>query len=409
MRINAGRLQESLRQMSEIGATAGGGVSRMALSDEDKAARDLLRRWMEEAGLEVLVDDLGNMRGRRPGREAGPAVMLGSHLDTPELGGIFDGTIGVLGALEIVRTLNDHEVTTRYPVEIVNFTNEEGARFEPAMQGSGVVAGVFSRDYIYSRTDQQGLRIDDELRRIGYLGDAAARPAAVRAFLELHNEQNARLDEAELPVGVVEGVNGITWSEVTIEGEANNGPTPMRYRHDAMLAAARVIDGVDRIVRELDDEAMGTVGRIKAEPNIINVIPGKVVFTVDLRHPDNDRLDLLVERVEGLLGQVCTEVGVAGRMERFWTSQRTPFDPQVIDAVQTACEEIGAGYLRLWSGAGHDARYMADICPTGMIFIRNKDGHSHREDEYCAPEDVEASVNVMLLATMMLAKAEVQG
>lgn len=253
VRINSRRLHDSLEDMSRIGATAGGGVTRLALSDDDRAGRDLLRKWMEEAGLQVRVDDFGNMIGSRPGTDPGPPVRMGSHADTQPRGGRYDGTLGVLGALEVIRTLNDLNMTTCRPLEVVNWTNEEGARFEPAMQCSGAVAGAFTRESVYERTDAHGLRFEDELRRIGYLGGEEHRPGPAAAYVELHIEQGPALEAAGVPVGVVEGIVGIIWQEVTMVGQADHaGPSPMALRHDALVAASHIISAVDEIPRAID-------------------------------------------------------------------------------------------------------------------------------------------------------------
>ncbi len=404
LRINSERLHKRLRTLAQIGATAGGGVTRLALSDEDKAGRDLLKTWMVEAGLEVSVDDVGTMVGRRPGIEAGPPVLLGSHLDSVVRGGNFDGPLGVLGALEVIRTLNDHGITTRRPIAVVNWTNEEGVRFEPAMMCSGVAAGRFDRAYVYERTDREGKRFEDELRRIGYQGDEVHRPLPAAAYLELHIEQGPVLDTEDVPVGVVEGITGITWLDVTIEGQADHaGPSPMRLRHDALAAAAPIISGVERLVLEQDDIAVATVGRLIVEPNVINTIPGKVVFSVDFRHPDPAVLEAQVERLESLVADVARERGVHANIRRFWTSEPTPFNPDVIATVISAVESLGFPVRRLWSGAGHDAKYVADVCPAGMIFVRSRAGLSHCEAEYSDPADVEAGVNVLLGAALRLA------
>lgn len=406
LRIQPRRLHESLRRLAEIGATPGGGVSRLALSDEDRRARDLLRSWMLEAGLEVRVDDLGNMTGRRAGREDGPPLTLGSHLDTVRNGGRYDGALGVLSALEVVRTLNDQGIVTRSPIELVNWTNEEGARFEPAMMASGAFAGRFSRDEVYGKTDGSGLRFEDELRRIGYLGKQTDRPARPATYLELHIEQGPELEDVDVPVGVVEGIVGITWLEITVEGQADHaGATPMPLRRDALVAAARMIDAVDMLARGQDDVTVGTVGRLALEPNVINVIPGRVVFSVDLRHPEADTLERLVKHLEEQVMDVAVATAVKAAIERFWTSPPTPFDSRVIRAIDSAVSELGLPVQRMWSAAGHDAKYLAEICPAGMIFVRSQAGLSHCEQEYSTPEDIEAGANTLLLTTLRLAGA----
>src|SRR5215217_6766210 len=386
--VDGARLNDSLLELAGIGATPGGGVTRLAVSDEDRAGRDLLRSWMEQAGLTVLVDDFGNMTGLRRGTTDEPPVLLGSHCDSVVNGGKFDGARGVLGALEVVRTLNDHGIVTRRPVAIVNWTNEEGVRFEPAMQCSGAVTGRFSRSEVYGRTDRRGLRFEDELRGIGYLGEEANRPLPASAYLELHIEQGPVLEAAGYPVGIVGGIVGITWIEVTIEGQPDHaGPSPMGLRHDALAAAAQIVSGVERLALDLDEVAVATVGRLSVEPNVINTIPGRVTFSVDFRHPDRDVLEAQVVRLESLVADVATARGVRATVERFWTSEPTPFDRNVIGAVEHAVAELGLPSYTLWSGAGHDAKYLADVCPSGMIFVRSQGGLSHCEAEHSTPED----------------------
>ncbi len=406
MRINADRLHESLRQLAQIGATPGGGVTRLALSSEDRAARDLLRRWMAETGLRVRVDDFGNITGRRAGSESGAAVLMASHIDTVRCGGRYDGAYGVLGALEVMRTLNDLGVTTRRPLELVNWTNEEGVRFEPAMLASGAVAGRFTPEYVYGRTDYEGFRFGEELARIGYKGGRGDRPGPVAAYLELHIEQGPVLEDAGIPVGVVEGIVGITWSEIIADGRADHaGPSPMPLRRDALVAAARMIAGVDDIARAIEG-AVGTVGRIAAEPNVINTVPGRVTLSVDLRHPDAATLDRLYAGLERLVRDVMALTGVTIGVNRFWTSEPTPFASEVVNAVQAAADELGIPTQRVWSGAGHDAKYMQEVAPSAMIFARSANGLSHCEQEYSTPGDLEAGANVLLRAALRLAGVE---
>lgn len=404
MRINAERLNASLATMWEIGATPGGGVTRLALSDEDRQARGLLWRWLEDAGMTVRIDDFGTMIGRREGRENLPPVLLGSHLDSVTMGGRYDGVLGVMSALEVIRTLNDHDVVTRHPIEIVNWTNEEGARFQPALLGSGAVTGRFDKECVYSRVERDGLRFDDELRRIGYMGDAENRPVDGSTYLELHIEQGPQLEEEGLAVGVVDGIIGDTWMSVEIRGQADHaGPTPMHTRHDALLVAAGLIQGVNRIAIEAGDPAVGTVGRLDVQPNVINTVPGAVSMSVDLRSPESDRMSSMVDRVRSLAESIADEQGVEIELDRYWTMEPTPFAPTVTDAVVAACRELEQPEHHLWSGAGHDAKYAVDLWPSAMIFVRSRDGVSHSESEYTAPEDIALGGNVLLLSTMRLA------
>jgi N-carbamoyl-L-amino-acid hydrolase len=402
--INADRLHASLAELAQIGATTAAGVTRLALSDEDRQARDLLSAWLRDAGLDPNVDDVGNISAIRPGRDAGPPVLLGSHLDTVVRGGRFDGALGVMAALEVIRTLNDHGIETRLPVGLVNWTNEEGVRFEPAMTCSGVVTGRFTPEYVGERMDRAGLRFADELARIGYQGDAAHRPLPATAYLELHIEQGPVLEARGLPAGVVGGIVGITWNEVTITGQADHaGPSPMHLRHDALTAAAEIILGVEQIARQRDETAVATVGRIAAQPNVINTIPGQVTFSVDFRHSDPAILEGQVEKLQELVDGIAFRRGVTVAIERFWTSEPTPFDPNVQAAIRHAATALDIPIGELWSGAGHDAKYLADVCPSGMIFVRSEGGLSHCEAEYSAPADVEAGANLLLNAAITLA------
>jgi N-carbamoyl-L-amino-acid hydrolase len=404
LRINSPRLQASLAEMAAIGATAGGGVTRLALSDEDRQGRDLFCSWLRDAGLGPRIDDLGNISAIRPGRKTAPPVLLGSHLDTVVRGGKFDGALGVLGALEVLRTLNDYDVETGLSVGLVNWTNEEGVRFEPAMTCSGAVSGRFTTDYVLSRTDRHGLEFGSELQRIGYAGRADARPAMASAYVELHIEQGPVLESLDLAAGVVGGIVGITWSEVTLCGQADHaGPSPMHLRRDALAAAAEIVLGVERIAKERDETAVATVGRITVAPNVINTIPGTAVFSVDFRHSDPAILEGQVESLRRLVSEVAARRSIDAQIERFWTSEPTPFAPAVIEATRSAASDLGVRPGDLWSGAGHDAKYMADVVPTGMIFVRSRRGLSHCETEYSSPEDIKVGANLLLNTALRLA------
>lgn len=403
-RIDSNRLHARLRELAQIGETSGGGVTRLALSGEDRMGRDLLASWMRAAGLDLRIDDVGTMTGYRRGRRDAPPVLLGSHIDTVVRGGRYDGALGVLGALEAIETLNDLGIVTELPVALVNWTNEEGVRFEPAMTCSGVAAGRFERDEIYAKTDRGGLRFEDELRRIGYLGEQRNRPLPASAYLELHIEQGPVLEAASRPVGVVGGIVGIAWSEVTIRGQADHaGPSPMHLRRDALSAAAEIISGIERIAIDQDETAVATVGRLSLAPNIINTIPGEVTFSVDFRHRDPSILDLQVEQMRTLVRRVSEKRAVEGTVNHFWTSEPTPFAPHVTQAIAGAVDTLALPRFDLWSGAGHDAKYVADISPAGMIFVRSQGGLSHCEAEFSTPEDIATGVNVLLLAMLELA------
>ena len=404
IRVDADHLNLRLAELARIGATDGCGVTRLALTDEDRAGRDLLRHWMTGAGLDVRVDDMGNMVGVRAGRVDAPPVLIGSHLDTVVRGGRYDGALGVLAGLEVIETLNDHHVETRLPIALVNWTNEEGVRFEPAMTASGVVAGRFRREEIDARTDRAGLRLGDELERIGYRGDRSNRPALASAYLELHIEQGPVLEAAGQAVGVVGGIVGITWSEVVVTGQADHaGPSPMRLRRDALTAAARIVLAVERLAWDRDETAVATVGRLVVEPNVINTIPGRVAFSVDLRHAEPAVVEEQVAALEQIVSEVAAETSTEATLNRFWTSEPTPFAPDVIAATEATVADLGLDAGALWSGAGHDAKYLADLCPSGMIFVRSRGGLSHCEEEFSSPEDIAAGANILLHTALRLA------
>jgi len=402
--VDAGRLWSSLMAMAEIGKTPAGGVRRLALSDEDRRARDVLVRWLEEARCTVRVDDVGNIYGRRPGTDAGAApVVFGSHLDTVPTGGKFDGVLGVAGAVEVIRALNDAGIQTRRPLEVVDWTNEEGAWFPPAMLASGVVIGRFTLEEAYAARNPEGRTFGDDLRRIGYCGDPAHRLSEAAAYLELHVEQGPVLERAGVQIGVVEGVEGISWNHVEIIGaEAHAGPTPIDDRRDTLVAAARIIVSL-RAMAEASPGLRTTVGHIEVSPNAINVIAGSTTMTADLRARGADMLD----HASRGLAEACAAAGraerVAVRVSEFWRSPPTPFADAVIETVDAAAKERGFSRQRLWAGAGHDAKYVADQFPAGMIFVPSAGGTSHHEREWTEPEDCARGVTVLLDAVRRLA------
>ena len=404
MRINRQRLEETFTRLGTIGETPKGGLTRLALSDEDKRARDQMVAWMKAAGLRVSVDQMGNIFGERPGMEPLPPVMMGSHVDSVPTGGKYDGQLGVLCALEAIRTLNDRRVGTRHPVTVAIFTNEEGARFQPAMIASGVMAGKIPLEDAYNARDRNGIRLVDELERIGYLGSDPCVPRPIRAYLELHIEQGPLLEEEGRSVGVVEGIVAIAWSRLTLTGVQDHaGPTPMRIRHDALVAAAEVVRAVRTIPTRVGPETVATAGRLDVSPNITNAIPGRVVMSVDVRDPKEAN----VTRALGLLDQAVKDAsaseGVGYELEHYWRVPPTPFHPEVVGAVERAVQSIGVRYRRILSGAGHDAQYMAAICPTGMIFVPSRNGRSHCEEEFTPMDDIEHGANTLLRAMLDLA------
>ncbi len=404
MRINRKRLENSMAALGRVGETAKGGLNRLALTDDDRRGRDLLVRWMREAGLSVTVDQMGNIFGLRGARGPLPPVLLGSHADSVPTGGKYDGQLGVLCALEALRSLDDQKVTTRHPVGMVIFTNEEGARFQPAMIGSGVMAGKIPLEDAYNARDRDGVRLGDALERIGYLGPEPCVPRPIRAYLELHIEQGPMLEEEGLSVGVVEGIVAISWSRVTFHGVQDHaGPTPMRIRHDALVAAADVVRGVREIPRRLGGDLVATVGRLDVTPNITNAIPGRVSLAVDLRDPQDANLDRALALLDRVIQEAARSEGVRHEVEHYWRVPRTPFHPEVVGTIEAAARSLGCGQRRLLSGAGHDAQYMAAICPTGMIFVPSRGGRSHCEEEFTPMDDIEHGANTLFLAALDLA------
>jgi N-carbamoyl-L-amino-acid hydrolase len=402
LRIDATRLWDSIMETARIGATPKGGVCRLTLTDLDRQVRDWFTAACTAAGCAVTVDVLGNIFARRPGRNGAlPPIAIGSHLDTQPTGGKFDGIIGVLAGLEVLRTLNDAGIETEAPIEIINWTNEEGSRFAPAMLASGVFAGAFDVQYAYDRQDRDGLRFGDELDRIGYKGAAPAGDHALAAFFELHIEQGPILEAEGKTIGIVTGVQGIRWYEVTVTGrDSHAGSTPMALRSDALLGAARMIDAVNAAALAHAPDAVGTVGLIEARPNSRNVISGEVFFTVDLRHPDDAVVAAMEDAMRAGIAQAAAATGVEATVAMVWDSPAVHFDPACIAAVREAADAHGYPSRAITSGAGHDAAYIARVAPTTMIFVPCEKGISHNELEKTEPAQVEAGANVLLQAVL---------
>src|SRR5215472_16004663 len=403
LRIDGERLWASLMELARIGATEKGGVCRLAASDLDAEARRLFIRWCEAAGCIVTVDKIGNIFARRPGRNPGlPPVMTGSHLDTQPTGGKFDGALGVLAGLEIVRSLNDLGYDTEAPIEIVAWTNEEGSRFSPAMIGSGAFAGVLDLDYGLGRPDNlSGATLVAELARIGFAGDAPVGGRSVAAYFEAHIEQGPILEANGNTIGVVTGAQGQRWYEVTVVGEeAHAGPTPMPRRRDALVGAARMIDWVNRIGHAHAPLACATVGFVQVSPNSRNTIPGRVFFTVDFRHPDDAVLTSMDRELQQTCEGTASAIGLEVEVKEFWYFPPTPFHLDLVAAVRDAAAAQGYPHQDIISGAGHDAVYMARVAPAAMIFVPCVGGISHNEIEDARPEDLTAGCNVLLNAVL---------
>jgi len=402
LRIDPARLWDSLEEMAKIGPGLAGGCNRQTLTDADNEGRHLFQRWCEAAGMTMGVDSMGNMFLTRPGEdpEALP-VYMGSHLDTQPTGGKYDGVLGVLGALEVVRTLNDMGVRTRRPIVVTNWTNEEGARFAPAMLCSGVYAGVFTPDYAYSREDRQGVKLGDELERIGYKGTHKAGDIKFQAMFELHIEQGPVLEDHDKTIGVVTGVLGIRWYDCVVTGmEAHAGPTPMHLRKDALQVATRIMQEVVAIANRYPPYGRGTVGMVQVFPNSRNVIPGQVKFSIDLRNVNDELLNKMHEEILAFVDKTSAETGLPVKIERVSYYPPCPFHPDCVGAVRKATEKLGYSTMDVVSGAGHDAIYAARVAPAGMIFVPCKDGISHNEIEDAQPAHLEAGCNVLLHAML---------
>jgi N-carbamoyl-L-amino-acid hydrolase len=407
IRINGDRLWESLMELAKIGATEKGGVCRLALTDLDREARDLFVKWCKEAGCSVSVDKMGNIFARRPGRDASlPPVMTGSHIDSQPTGGKFDGAYGVMAGLEVIRTLNDYNYETNAPIEVVVWTNEEGSRFAPAMVASGVFAGVFDLDYGLSRADVNGKTMGEELKRIGYAGEAECGKRPVGAFFEAHIEQGPILEAENRTIGIVEGVQGIRWYEVTVAGmEAHAGPTPMERRRDALVGTSEMVLAVNRIGMANLPNACATVGMVQVSPNSRNVIPGKVFFTVDFRHPDARVLEKMGGDLKAEVERIARARKLDVDFKEIWYSPPVKFAPECVAAVAAAAKDLGFDGRPIISGAGHDAVYLSRVAPTAMVFVPCKDGISHNEIESAKKEDLAAGCDVLLRAMIERANA----
>ena len=407
LKIDGQRLWDSIMAMAKIAPGTQGGSHRLALTDDDKQARDLFASWCKEEGCSITVDDMGNMFARRDGKnnELLP-IVAGSHLDTQPHGGKFDGVYGVLSALEVIRTLNENNIETHAPLEIVNWTNEEGSRFAPAMIASGVFAGQFGKEYAYSRTDSAGLTLKSELERIGYMGEQSCGDHEIGAMFEPHIEQGPILDRMRYPIGVVTGGQGQRWFDITIKGQdAHAGSTPMKGRQDALVVASRIIQIVQDVALENKPDAVGTVGEMRLSPNSRNTIPGEVFLTVDFRHPNDDLLSQMASSLKSHITFLIQELGLEINVKEIWHNPPVNFDQNCIQAVSNATEMLGYGFIKMISGAGHDACQVCRVVPTTMIFVPCVGGLSHNELESAEQKDLEAGCNVLLHSMLEMAVA----
>jgi len=409
VRVNGQRLWDSLMEMGKIGGTPKGGCKRLTLTDVDKQGRELFRSWCQTAGLTLKIDEMGNMFARRAGVDDSlPPVILGSHLDTQPTGGKFDGVLGVLGALEVVRSLNDLKIKTRHPIEVANWTNEEGSRFAPAMVSSGVFAGVYTKEFAYSRVDVEGKSLGDELARIGFKGDEPVGGRPVHAYFELHIEQGPILEDEGCDVGIVTHGQGQRWYELKLTGfESHAGSTPMPRRKDALLGAARIVELVNAIGLSKPPLAVSTAGMLIPYPNSRNVIPGEVFMTCEFRHPIDSILSEMDAALHEGVKAICDKIGLTYDLKQVFYYAPVPFDDECVKAVRRAADHFGYKHRDIVAGAGHDACYMARVTPTSMIFTPCVDGVSHNESEDITLEWSTAGANVLLHAA--LEKAEIVG
>jgi len=402
LRVSRERLWDSIVETSKFGATPAGGMNRLTLSDDDKLARDWFVAACRDVGCTVTVDDVGNIFARRPGRDNSRLpIAIGSHLDTQPMGGRFDGVAGVLCGLEVLRTLDGAGHMTESPIEVINWTNEEGSRFAPTMIASGVFAGIYTSEFARGVKDRDGKTFGGELERIGYLGTTPAGNHPLDAYFELHIEQGPILYDEGTTIGVVTGAQGQLWYEITVTGRAGHaGSTPMHLRKDAMLACARITEAVNSIAKAHGPAGVGTVGLVELKPNSRNVIPGEAFLTADLRHPDGGRLRSMGAELEAAVGRVAVETDTSIEVRNVFDLPPMQFDAGCVSIVRDAVEGLGYSHRDLFSGPGHDAVYVARVAPAAMVFVPCERGLSHNEAEYATPEDLEAGANVLLHALL---------
>ncbi|MEJ5861936.1 Zn-dependent hydrolase [Pseudomonas farsensis] len=409
--VNSARLWQSLMDLAQLGATPKGGVCRLALTDLDRQARDLFVTWCTEAGCSVSIDAVGNIFARRPGRNPKLApVMTGSHIDTQPTGGKFDGCFGVMAGLEVLRTLNDLGVETEAPLEVVVWTNEEGSRFAPCMMGSGVFAGKFTLEETLAKRDAQGVSVGEALNAIGYAGKRAVLGHPVGAYFEAHIEQGPILEDQAKTIGVVLGALGQKWFDLTLRGvEAHAGPTPMHLRKDALVGAAAVVEAVNRTALAHQPHACGTVGCLQAYPGSRNVIPGEVRMTLDFRHLESEHLQAMISEVQAVIEATAAKHGLSYELVPTADFPALYFDPGCVDAVRESASALGLGHMDIVSGAGHDAIFLAELGPAGMIFVPCEGGISHNEIENATPQDLAAGCAVLLRAMLAASEAIASG
>ena len=405
-RVNGDRLWESIMEMAKIGPGVAGGNNRQTLTDDDAKGRELFKSWCEKEGLAMGLDTMGNMFARREGTDPNALpVMVGSHLDTQPTGGKYDGVLGVLGGLEIIRTLNDLDIKTKHPIEIVNWTNEEGTRFAPPMLSSGVFASMHTEEWAYNREDSEGKKFGDELKRIGWRGEEPVGERKLHAFYELHIEQGPILEDENVDIGVVTHGQGLNWIQVTLVGkESHTGSTPMPKRVNAGLGMARITQLVDEIALSHAPHAVGAIGHIDVYPNSRNIIPGKVVFTVDFRHPNKEVIQDMEDRMRKGAADIAEKIGLTMDIEKVGNFDPVEFDKDCVEKVRDAAKTLGYSHMNIVSGAGHDACWINRVAPTAMIMCPCVDGLSHNEAEEITKEWSTAGADVLFHAVVNTAE-----
>lgn len=405
LKTNRERLQNTIELFSQFGATESNGVTRLSLSPEDILARNKFKEICEQLGMIVTVDDMGTMYATLPSNSANLPIVIGSHLDSVINGGRFDGVLGVLTALEAVQTIIDEKLELNHPITIVNFTNEEGARFEPSLMASGVLSGKFEKEKMLASTDHKGVTFEQALKESGYEGDVANRLTEAHAYLELHIEQGPVLEHYKKEIGVVEGVLGMVCYDITLTGESNHaGTTPISMRKDSMFAAMQIISILQNKLKQLPEDLVYTIGRINAYPNIHTVIPSNVTFSLESRHQD----PAVIQQVEQIIFDLPKEIeNCELSYQKLWSRDTVYFAPEIVNAVVASTDELGYSRHHMFSGAGHDAQFMAEYIPSTMIFVPSAKGYSHREDEYTSYEECSKGADVLVNAVLKVAESSV--
>jgi len=410
LRINGDRLIQRIEDLAAIGPYESTGSCRLALTDEDREGRDLVVTWMKDLGLEISIDGIGNVIATRPGNIDGPPTLTGSHIDTVATGGRYDGNLGVLAGIELIETLIENEIDTQHPVGVGFFTDEEGARFPPDMLGSLVYVGGLSLEEALEIEAIDGAILGEELTRIGYRGPAPCPAIPPRAFIELHIEQGPLLEDEGKTIGVVTGVQGISWTEYVVKGQSNHaGTTPMHLRHDAGYVAARIATEAREVATRMGGRQVATVGRMNLHPDLVNVVAREARLTVDLRNTDETLLVEAENQITECINSLEESEGVTIESRSLARFEPVVFDQQVIEIVSETASDLGLSATHMPSGAGHDAQMLARVCPTGMIFVPSKDGISHNPNEHTDREDLVAGANVLLQSVLALDAAELQG